>query len=115
MQDVCKYLKSQATQETTDLYYVAKAAAALPGCKLTIPADTIQASGNTWVNKMSQWSIGVFFETFSDVEKNYGMPHFLRIVSCCISNIDFLILMHIHINHAILCNIAFSLFMVNNC
>ena len=42
-QDVCKYLKSQTTQDTTDLFYVAKAAAALPGCKLTVPADTIQA------------------------------------------------------------------------
>ncbi|KAF0311923.1 Dolichyl-diphosphooligosaccharide--protein glycosyltransferase subunit 2 [Amphibalanus amphitrite] len=41
-QDVCKYLKSQVTQEPTDLYYVAKAAAALPGCKLTMPADVVQ-------------------------------------------------------------------------
>ncbi|XP_037081679.1 dolichyl-diphosphooligosaccharide--protein glycosyltransferase subunit 2-like [Pollicipes pollicipes] len=42
-QEVCRYLKSQVDTDATNLFFVAKAAAALPGCKLTVPADTVQA------------------------------------------------------------------------
>jgi len=50
-QDVCKYLKSKVDTDASNLYFIAKAAAALPGCKLTIPADTIQVLQKAAVDK----------------------------------------------------------------